>query len=78
MVVSITKSISYVSKAIPIVKLTSDIVSDGILNCLEVLNESHFSPRAVSYDNHQTFKHLMNSFILPTKIIVCPIQIPHE
>ena len=71
MVVSITKSIPFILKAIPLVKLTSEIVGDGILNCLEVLNRSNFSSRAVISDNHQTniatFKRLMKTYPIANK-----------
>ena len=72
MVVSITKSISFILKAIPLVKLTSEIVGDGILNCLEVLNRPNFSSvRAVISDNNQTnfatFKRLMKTYPIANK-----------
>ena len=71
MVVSIIKSIPFILKAIPLVKLTSEIVGDGILNCLEVLNKSNFSSRGVISDNHQTniatFKRLKKTYPIANK-----------
>ena len=54
MVVSITKSIPYVLKAIPIVKLSYEIICNGILNCLSLLSQGGFFTRAIISDNHKT------------------------
>ena len=54
MVVSITKSIPYVLKAIPIVKLSYEIICNGILNCLFLLSQGGFFTRAIISDNHKT------------------------
>ena len=49
----------------------SEIVGDGILNCLEVLNRSNFSSRPVISDNHQTniatSKRLMKTYSIAYK-----------
>ena len=57
--------------AIPISTLSSKIVSNGILNCLENLTYENFYPRAVISDNHRTniysFNYLMNTYPVPEK-----------
>ena len=71
MVVSITKSISFIFKALPLIKRTPEIISDCILNCLEVLNRSNFFSRPVISDNHQnniaTSKRLMKTYPIAYK-----------
>lgn len=66
MVVSITKNIPYILKAIPIVKLTYEIICNGILNCLAVLFKGKFLTRAIISDNHKTniraFHHLSKAY----------------
>ena len=54
MVVSITKSIPYVLKAISIVKLSYEIICNGILNCLSLLFQGGFFTRAIISDNHKS------------------------
>ena len=54
MVVSLKKTIPYVIKAIPIVRLTFLDVYNGILNCISILNEGKFHVRGVIADNHST------------------------
>ena len=54
MVVSLNKTIPYVIKAIPIVKLTFLDVYNGILNCISILNEGKFHVRGVITDNYST------------------------
>ena len=53
MVLSLKKSISYIIKAIPIVKLSKQIICEGILNCMKILNDADFQLRCVISDNHQ-------------------------
>ena len=66
MVVSLKKSIPYIIKAIPIVKLSKHIICDGILNCIKILNDADFQLRCVISDNHQSnvssFNTLMKDF----------------
>ena len=54
MVISLKKTVPYVIKAVPIVKLSSDIIFDWILNCLKVLSDANFQPRCVISGNHQS------------------------
>ena len=71
MVMSLTNTIPFIIKAIPISKLSSKIVSNGILNCLENLTSEKFHLRAVISDNHRTnissFNYLMNTYPVPEK-----------
>ena len=53
MVISLKKTIPFVLKAIPIVKLSTTIISHGILNCLTILSQSNLYTRAVIADNHR-------------------------
>ena len=47
MAMSLTNTIPFIIKVIPISTLSSKIVSNGILNCLENLSSENFQPRAV-------------------------------
>ena len=71
MAMSLTNTIPFIIKAIPIFTLSSKIVSNGILNCLENLTYEKFNPRAVISDNHRTnissFNYLMNTYPVPEK-----------
>ena len=62
MVVSLKKSIPYILKAIPLTRINHQIVQDGILSCISILNKGNFIIRAVVCDNHSTnvsaYKHL--------------------
>ena len=73
MVISLKKTVPNVIKAVPIVKLSSDIIFDWILNCLKVLNDANFQPRCVISDNHHSnisaFNKLTNKFLLTAKTI---------
>ena len=68
MVVSLKKTIPYIIKAIPIVRLTFLDVYNGILNCISILNEGKFHVRGVIADNHSTnvkaYKVLVKNFPL--------------
>ena len=68
MVVSLKKTIPYVIKAIPIVRLTFFDVYNGILNCISILNEGKFHVRGVIAYNHSTnvkaYKVLVKNFPL--------------
>ena len=71
MVVSLKKSIPYIIKSIPIVKLSKQIICDGILNCIKILNDADFQLRCVISDNHQSnvssFNTLMKDFPINAK-----------
>ena len=71
MVMSLTNIIPFIIKAIPISKLSSKIVSNGILNCLENLTSEKFHLRVVISDNYRTnissFNYLMNTYPVPEK-----------
>ena len=71
MVISLKKTIPFVLKAIPIVKLSSKIISDGILNCLTILSQANFYTRAVIADNHRSnisaFQHLLHNYSIHEK-----------
>ena len=62
MVVSLKQSIPYIIKAMPLTKINHQIVQDGILSCISILNKAKFTIRAVVCDNHPTnvsaYKHL--------------------
>ena len=62
MVVSLKQSIPYITKAMPLTKINHQIVQDGILSCISILNKAKFTIRAVVCDNHPTnvraYKHL--------------------
>ena len=66
MVVYLKKSVPYIIKAIPIVKLSKQIICDVILNCIKILNDANFQLRCVISDNHQSnvssFNTLMKDF----------------
>ena len=76
MAMSLTNTVPFVIKAIPISKLSSEIVSNGILNCIENLSHAKFYPRAVISDNHRTnissFNYLMNMY--PTEKKFCMLN----
>ena len=71
MVISLKKTVPYVIKAVPIVKLSSGIIFDWILNCLKVLNDANFQPRCVISGNHQSnisaFNKLTKKFPIVSK-----------
>ena len=66
MVVSLKKSTSYILKAVPLIKINHQIVQDGILSCISMLNKENFNIRAIVCDNHSTnvstFKHLKERY----------------
>ena len=71
MVVSIMKSVPYVLKAIPIVRLSHELICNSILNCLSVLSQGNFVIRAIIADNHRTnlsaFQHLYKAYPITGK-----------
>ena len=71
MATSLTNTIPFIIKAIPIFTMSSKIVNNGILNCLENLTYEEFHPRAVISDDHRTnissFNYLMNTYPVPKK-----------
>ena len=71
MVISLKKTIPFVLKAIPIVRLSSTIISDGILNCLTILSQDNFYTRAVIADNHRSnisaFQYLLHNYSIQEK-----------
>ena len=54
MVFSFRKTVLYIIKTVPIVKLSSNIVFNWILKCLKVLSDANFQPHCVISDNHQS------------------------
>ena len=71
-VVSIMKSVPYVLKAIPIVRLSHQLICNCILNCLSVLSQGNFVIRAaIIADNHRTnlssFQHLSKVYPITGK-----------
>ena len=54
MVISLTKSIPFIISAIPIVKISGDIVHSSIDKCISLLTKEQFNPRAIIADNHPT------------------------
>ena len=62
MVVSLKQSRPYIIKAMPLTKINHQIVQDGILSCISILNKAKFTIRAVVCDNHPSnvsaYKHL--------------------
>ena len=71
MIDSLKKTIPYIIKAIPIVRLTFLDVYNGILNCISILNEGKFHDRGVIADNHSTnvkaYKVLVKNFPLDNR-----------
>ena len=61
MVVSVKQTTPYLLKAIPLTKISHQIVQDGILNLISIFS-GHFTIRTVVCDNHSTnvsaYKHL--------------------
>ena len=41
-------------KAVPLTKISSDIVRSGIISCIEILTQNNFHFRAITLDNHLT------------------------
>ena len=62
MIISLKETVRYVIKAVPIVKLSSDIILDWILNCLKVLSDANFQPQCIISDNHQSNISAFNKF----------------
>ena len=54
MIVGLKKSIPYVVKAVPEIKLTGDFVKQEIEECLRTMKGAGFNIRAVISDNHST------------------------
>ena len=54
MVISLTKSIPFIVSAIPIVKISGDIVHSSIDKCISLLTKAQFNLRAIIADNHPT------------------------
>ena len=54
MVISLTKSIPFIVPAIPIVKISGDIVRSSIVKCISLLTKEQFNLRAIIADNHPT------------------------
>ena len=54
MVISLTKSIPFIVSAIPIVKISGDIVHSSIEKCISLLTKAQFNLRAIIADNHPT------------------------
>ena len=54
MVVSLTRSVPFMIKAVPLTKISSDIVRSGIISCIEILTQNNFYLRANISDNHPT------------------------
>ena len=54
MTVGLNKSIPYVVKAVPEIKLTGDFVKQEIEECLRTMQGAGFNTRAVISDNHST------------------------
>ena len=54
MVVSLTSSIPFMIKAVPLTKISSDIVCSGIISCIEILTQNNFYLRGITSDNHPT------------------------
>ena len=73
MVISLKKTVPYVIKAVPIVKLSSDIIFNWILTCPKVLSDANFQLHCVISDNHQSnisaFNKLTKDFLLTAKTI---------
>ena len=66
MVVGLKKSVSYVVKAIPEIKVTGDLVANGIKQVIESLTGAGFNVRGVVSDNHSAnvsaFRKLLVEF----------------
>ena len=58
MVASLKQSIPYIIKAMPLTKINHQIVQDGILSCISILNKSKFTIRAVVCEYHPMNEHL--------------------
>ena len=54
MVTSLTKSISFIVSAIPLVRISGDIVHSNVEKCISLLTRAHFNLRAIIADNHPT------------------------
>ena len=54
MVISLTKSIPFIVSAIPIVKISGDIVHSSIDKCISLLTKAQFNLRAIIAYNHPT------------------------
>ena len=71
MVVSLKKTIPFILKAIPTVKLSSTVISDGILDCLSMLTKDNLNTRAVIADNHRSnisaYQYLLNHYLFQEK-----------
>ena len=71
MVVSIMKSVPYVLKAIPIVRLSHQLICNSILNCLSVLSQGNFVIRAIIAENDRTnlsaFQHVSKAYPITGK-----------
>ena len=54
MVVSLTRSIPFMIKAVLLTKISSDIIRSGIISGIEILTQSNFHLRAITSDNDPT------------------------
>ena len=54
MVTSLTKSIPFIVSAIPLVRISGDIVHSKVEKCISLLTRAHFNLRAIIADNHPT------------------------
>ena len=54
MVVSLTSSVPFMIKAVPLTKISSNIVCSGIISCIEILNQNNIYLRGITSDNHPT------------------------
>ena len=52
MIIGLKENVSFVVKAVPVTFISSELLKDELLNCLELLIAGGFNVRAVIYDNH--------------------------
>ena len=52
MIIGLKENVPYVVKAAPVTYINSELLKDGVLNCLELLITGGFNVRAVIFDNH--------------------------
>ena len=66
MIIGLKENVPYVVKAAPVTFFNSELLKDGLLNCLELLITGGFNVRAVICDNHaanvSTFTKLILQF----------------